>query len=309
MTKAYLPLDGMRLPLAIKGRTLCYADWVALQRNSSRASESPHAKYLLPTPAPPRTLKFPEPQFSSSLPPVLPRLLNHPVPPDTAEVVGVQEPVSVAASTEPSLPSGFAGQATLLESEPVSTFTSEDPPEGARRPRSLFHVWAMPVAIAAIVLTVLGILLFGPSSLKIQRSVAARDRSAFKQPVSVHSTSVDQPPLPAEVSALPLQSAQPIAIKKRSHVSVHATYRSRVVACANRKIIFSLLFTGGEGHTVEFDRDAIARAGSTGSVTIMKDGKFTGMLGNIGEVRIVEFTPEASYFLDGGEAKDCTLGH
>jgi hypothetical protein len=40
----------------------------------------------------------------------------------------------------------------------------------------------------------------------------------------------------------------------------------------------------------------------------MKDGEFTGMLGNIGEVRILKFTPEASYFLSGGEAEDCTKG-
>ena len=308
MTKAYLPLDGMRLAATTKGRTFCYADGLALRLNTSLDSEPPLAKYLLP-PTPPRAQKFAEPQSSSGLLPVLPRLLSHPVPPDRAEVVGAREPVSVAASTEPSLPSGFVGEATLMESEAVSKFAAEAATIGARKPHPPFQVWAMPVAIASIVLTVLGILLFGPSSLKIQRSVAARDHSVFTQPVSVHSTSVDQPQLPVEVSASPLPSAQPIAKKKKSHASVRATHRSRVVACADRKVLFSLLFTGGDGQTVEFDRDAIERVGSAGSVQIMKDGTFTGMLGKTGEVRIVAFTSETSNFLSGGEAEDCTEGH
>jgi len=216
------------------------------------------------------------------------------------------EPVSVAASPKQSLPSGFAGEATLMESEPVSMFTSKEATIGTRKLQSLFQVWTMPFAIAAIAISALGILLFGPPFFKVQRSVAARDRSTVPQQFSLPNISVHEPPVPEEASALPLQSAEPIAIKKRSYISVHATDRSRVVACADRKVLFSLSFTGGDGQTVDFDRDAIVRLGSAGSVQIMKDGKFTGMLGKTGEVRIVAFTPETSYFLNGGEAEDCT---
>jgi hypothetical protein len=199
---------------------------------------------------------------------------------------------------------GFSGGRELF----VSMVTSEIATIDARKPRPSFRVWAIPVFTASIAISALGILLFGPSSLKIQRSVAARDRSTVPL-FSVPGTLVYQSLLPDEASTLPLQSAKPIAPKGRFYVSVHATDRSWVVVCADGKVLFSRLFTNGDGHTVEFNRDAIVRVGSAGSVQIVRDGKFTGMLGKIGEVRIVEFTPEASYSLNGGEAEDCTQGH
>ena len=147
---------------------------------------------------------------------------------------------------------------------------------------------------------VLGILLVSASSIMIQSSVAAKDHSAPEQ--------FSGPAVLETAVAEPAPSPRTASMDAKSHLDIHTSDQSWVVACADGKVLFTRLFTAGDSQTLEFDRRAIVRVGSAGSVQIVADGKSPGSLGAVGEVRIVEFTPGDSHFLKGGEIEDCTLG-
>jgi hypothetical protein len=152
---------------------------------------------------------------------------------------------------------------------------------------------------------VVGILLAGPSSLRIQRSVAAKDPSAAKQFLGTASV---QQPATVEVAGAALPPKSNFTATKSS-LSLYASDQSWVVACVDEKLLFARLFTTGDSRTFEFDRRAIVRVGRAGSVRVVSDGNGPKTMGGLGEVRVMEFTPGASHFLKGGEVEDCTDGH
>jgi len=292
MTKRCLHGCGMSLTGAIEeGRFYSSNSATPASRfqQRPRPSDPPQAGYLFPSPAPPPPLLFPEPEAASlsGFPLVLANLLDsHPLQADEFEEVN-------------------------LESEPILLPESEVATSDAARRHASIRPSAKLVAPAGIAISVLGVLLFGPSPLMMERSVAAKDHPALEQ-VSLPGSSVPQPTPPetpaATVVAAQAQTSQPAFGEAKSSVSVQASDRSWIVACADSKVLFARLFTAGNSHTIEFKRRAIVRVGSAGSVQILDDGRFPGTLGDVGEVRIVEFTPGDSHFLKGGEIEDCTKG-
>jgi Domain of unknown function (DUF4115) len=164
-----------------------------------------------------------------------------------------------------------------------------------------------PAAPAGIAAMVLGILLVGASSIMIQSSVAAKDHSSLEQfsgPVSP----VHRPGAPETAAATPAPSPQTSSVGVKSHLDIHASDQSWVVGCADGKVLFTRLFIAGDNQIIEFDRRAIVRLGSAGSVRIVADGKSPEQLGPVGAVRIIEFTPGGWHFLNNGEIEDCTEG-
>jgi Domain of unknown function (DUF4115) len=157
----------------------------------------------------------------------------------------------------------------------------------AANPRPSIPSWAALTFVVSIAMSGFGILLFG-------RSVDAKDRPAAILAAPVHK------PLPQQVFAAPLRPA---------NLSVQAIGRSWVTVCADNKVLFSELFTAGDRRTFKFSEAAVVRVGNAGAVQVVNDGEFTGALGFRGQVRIVEFTPGDSHFLEDGESADCTYGH
>jgi Domain of unknown function (DUF4115) len=184
----------------------------------------------------------------------------------------------------------------LLPEDDIENAPASEPVRGTvPKSRPSIPSWAALIAVAVIAISGFGILLFG-------RSVAAKDR-----PPTIPAASFQQPALP-EVVAAPLRAAEPLVRKNASNLSVQASGRSWVVVCTDGKVLFSKLFTAGDRHTVKFTQAAVVRVGNAGSIQVVNDGEFTGALGRRGQVRIVEFTPDDSHFLHGGESEDCTYG-
>lgn len=245
-------------------------------RLADPASEPPLGTYVLPALASPRALPIAmiEPTSWGGIAPGLPRLVSQPI--SEGEIEGKQ-----------ALAPGTSATAQPAQSNAAA--------HDARKPRPWIPLSALPIALAAVATSALGMLLLGPPSMMIQRSVAAKERSVAPERVGAFVP--------------PLQSPEPIARKSGSDLSVEASDSSWVVVCADNKVLFSKLFTAGDRQTVKFNRDVIVRLGSAGSVQILKNGLLTRALGQRGEVRIVEFTPDDSHFLMDGEAGDCTHGH
>ena len=281
--------------------------------HSDRSIDPRPARFLFPSPVPPPLLTFAEPEaacFSGS-PLVLPKLLdNHAIPGDEFEGVDLVprgELHSPPAPVQQCFESELVSSAEFVESEPIPFLEPGVATLEAGHPHPSIRPWVTPAAPAGIATMVLGILLVGPSSIMIQGSVAAKDHSALEQ-FSGPASPVHESAMLETAAATPAPSRKPAFRRVKSHVSVHANDRSWVVACADGKVLFTRLFTAGNSHMLEFNRRAIVRVGSAGSVQIVADGKSPGALGAVGEVRIVEFTPGGSHFLKGGEIEDCTKG-
>lgn len=121
-------------------------------------------------------------------------------------------------------------------------------------------------------------------------------------PVSAAAARPATPQLPA--AAQPARTVAPAAGKSR--VSITASDRSWVTACADGKMVFSKLFTSGSKEDVAFSGRAVVRTGSAGALEMQLNGKPTGPLGRPGQVRVIEFTPDSSRFISPGEPDDCT---
>jgi hypothetical protein len=279
----------------------------------SGSIDPPEARFLFPPPAAPPPLTFAEPEAAclSVIPLMLPKLLDsHPIAREVSEVadpIPQSEPHSPSAPVRQSFESEAAHYVQLVESEASSFLEPEAATPYAAQPHASTRPWMRPAAPAGIAIMVLGFLLVGPSSITLQRSVAAKDHSAPEK-FSALASSLHQPALAETGVATPVPSPNPAFSEAKSHVFVHASDRSWVVACADNKVLFSRLFTAGNRQTLEFNRRAIVRLGSAGSVQILIDGESAGALGAVGQVRIVEFTPGNSHFLKGGEIEDCTKG-
>lgn len=282
--------------------------------HSDRSIEPRPAGFLFPSPVPPPPLTFAEPEaacFSSS-PVVLSNLVdNHAVPIDEFEAVDLVSRPELClppAPVQQSFESELASYAEFVKSGPIPFLEPEVATlEAAGQPHPSSRPWVTPATPAGIATMVLGILLVGPSSIMIQSSVAAKDHSALEQ-FSSAATAAPQPAMPESAPVMPAPSPTTAFRRAKSHVTIHASDRSWVVACADGKVLFARLFTVGNSRALEFNRRAIVRVGSAGSVQIVADGKSPGGLGAVGEVRIIEFTPGGSHFLKGGEIEDCTVG-
>ena len=278
----------------------------------SGSIDPPEAKFLFPLPAPPSPLTFAEPETAglSVMPLMLPKLLDsHPIPGEAfegADLIPLPELDSPSTPLEQSFENELARYAEIVGSEPMPFRKPKAAPD-AGQPHASIGPWVRTAAPACIAIVVLGILLVGPSSIVLQRSVAAKDHSA-PEPFFGRASSLHQPALAETGGEAPAPISKPAFGGAKSHVFVHASDRSWVVACADGKVLFSRLFTAGNRHTFQFNRRAIVRVGSAGSVQIVVDEESPGALGAVGQVRIVEFTPGDSHFLKGGEIQDCTQG-
>jgi hypothetical protein len=181
-------------------------------------------------------------------------------------------------------------------------------------PRTSIRLRTVCAIAGGIAIVVLGALLFGPSSRKVQPSVSA---SVGSKPapaaITIATKARPQPPVLAKVShPLPAGGKSNVADEsngaRKSHASIQATGPSWVVVCADGKVLFAKLFTAGSRDSVDFTGTAIVRTGSAGSLQIDLNGKPVGTLGAVGQVRIIELTPGDSHFREGGEADDCTKG-
>jgi hypothetical protein len=111
---------------------------------------------------------------------------------------------------------------------------------------------------------------------------------------------------PIPVLSLPKASPKTPSPGGKTRASITASDRSWITACTDGKATFSKLFVGGSQDDLVFSERALVRMGSAGSVAILLNGKPVGSLGRVGEVRVVELTPNASRIVTPGGPGDCT---
>jgi hypothetical protein len=179
---------------------------------------------------------------------------------------------------------------------------------------------AMAILIATVLtLAALLALLFGPFARRapLQTSVAAKNATVPVSPAASPSPSTNNivtapgkdaiakalTPIPA--LSVPNASPKPPPGGK-THASITASDRSWITACTDGKAAFSKLFVGGSKDDLVFSERALVRMGSAGSVAIVLNGKPVGSLGRVGEVRVLELTPNASRIITPGGPGDCT---
>jgi hypothetical protein len=172
-------------------------------------------------------------------------------------------------------------------SEPSAPVVSESKPVVTPAP-----AWKQRTTILVTLSVVAALLLFLPKLFGHREAVApgAARIKASAAPVLV----VD--------SAVPPAAASPSGT---SVVSVAANGRSWITVCADDRMVFSKMFTAGSQGDVEFANRAVVRVGSAGHTDISLNGKPVGLLGQAGQVRVLELTPESSRVLAEGESGGC----
>jgi hypothetical protein len=181
-------------------------------------------------------------------------------------------------------------------------------------PRTSIRLRTVSAIAGGIAIVVLGALLFGPSSKKVQPSASASVGSKPAPAAIATATKVrPQPPVLAKVShPLPAAGKSNVAEKSngagKSHASIQVTDRSWVVACADGKVLFAKLFTAGSRDSFDFTGTAIVRAGNAAAVQIEVNGKPVSTPVPANGVSVIELNPEEAHFRKGGEPDDCTKG-
>ena len=172
--------------------------------------------------------------------------------------------------------------------------------------------WMAVMVAAALTIVAVAALSFGPFARRapLQTSVAAKSTApaaATPAPPAVAPASIADPVAKALAPAPVVpKTSSPVAAPSASQAVITATDRSWITACADGKQAFSKLFVNASKDELAFSTRAVVRMGSAGSAAISVNGKSVGSLGRVGQVVIIELTPNASRFLTPGDAADCT---
>ena len=103
------------------------------------------------------------------------------------------------------------------------------------------------------------------------------------------------------VKVSPPQQTHSPAVQGKSRIVIQAKQGSWIDACADGRTVIRRYLAPAETTQLGFSNLAVVRTGNAGGVDISVNGRLTGALGKIGEVRVIRFDGGGFHLLEQGD--------
>jgi cytoskeleton protein RodZ len=107
------------------------------------------------------------------------------------------------------------------------------------------------------------------------------------------------PSKPVKVS--PPQHTQLPAVPVKSRIVIQAKQGSWIDACADGRTVIRRYLAPAGTADLGFSNSAVVRTGNAGGIDISVNGTLAGPVGEIGEVRVIQFDAKGFHFLEQGD--------
>jgi hypothetical protein len=196
----------------------------------------------------------------------------------TSKVVAAQ-PLPVRPSTGPG--------ASPLKTDTANSHVAGTKTAPATQPVPLANANATTVAVAA---------------LPVKPTTVASPAPSKKDTVKVHATGTPTPTTPLARLA---NSTASSGVGSAQSISIRASDRSWVTACADGAMVLSKLFNKGDVGEVHFARQAMIRSGNAGATELAVGNQPFGPMGAWGEVKTIAATPAGHQYVTAAPTPNC----
>ena len=193
---------------------------------------------------------------------------------------------AVAAQPLPVRPSTGAG-ASPLKTDTANIHGAGTKTAPATQPAPLAN--ATSVAVAA-------------QALPVKPTTGASPTPLKTDTVNIHATGT---PTPTTQLVRPANSTVSSGVGSAQSISIRASDRSWVTACADGAMVFSKLFNKGDVGEVHFARQAMIRSGNAAAIELAVGNQPIGPMGAWGGIKTIAVTPAGHQYVAAAPSPKC----